>query len=987
MSFIESIGNKLFDQDVSRLMRINSGYDNHLYSSDGCRISVIRILGALRPQDGEERKSSMRKLEGMLTTWGASRGYRATLIYQQDSQGMDSYLQAKHSAPRKSLERMGINLGFILESREARLRESLTIEETFFVLETTWGSLANGKGTNDVYWKMHPSKDAQSGVISNALDQAHEAMLNNWLTVMTDHLNIRYKHLTARESASVISGMWKGRTIDPESFRMPGDQPTILTTGFDASSPNPKFDYRHLLLPSLQDQIMDIPIYFDPIRDDFCQIGERYYGALGLTAAPSRPTTFNLFLKGIPRQIPFRVAIQFSSGQGRAGAIAMHRAVGLATALVNPIHNMKIAESAKAIAELAKAGVTFAPVRMMLTTWAKDEAKLRSQITLIESAFIQMGNAKAQIICEGVDKAVVQTLPGSRLSGPEIFMPAQLLTQMLPLERTESPWDNAVMLCRTEDGKAYPIETGSRLQDFHTYIIIGPPGSGKSVTMTTQLFNGALLRPGMDDLPEVRYLDIGYTSKGPFNYCRSLLPKSRQHEVVHYQLSNSVRDTVNILDTPLGADYPPPDEFSGICDFIELLVQNDDGTLSDFVPDIIPLLVKEAYRYAAEINPEVYFTNVVDEIDRAIKEQGLEVKEGTTWREVRDFFFERDMIYEAELSHIQAMPIWNNLPTYLVDSVIIKNQFSHITVGGGMPVIEYLRTKLQSQGTQYRNLGGTSKLNFSSAKMVAIDLQNVATSKRHTEVYYAMARFVLTKGWFMDADTVSVMEGLPDNYQSYHRRRLKELRNTDKWLFYDELHRPAEASISGNPDDSRIMKTLMRDNREIRKYRVRLVLGSQTIEHMPTELRNDGMWSMILIHGSKSNKGRERLRDLFGITDYGMKALEDRVRGPVPGKGATILMLAETKLGRIEQTIIISAAAAELWASPTEAQDAGIVQEVIERLGDPEQAVKALTKVFPTGSARAEIQKRIDESGGELSEIKVTEKIIEDVINANISRT
>lgn len=986
MGFIESLGNKLFDQDTTKLLRIASGYGNHLYTSDGSRVTVIRILGALRPQDGEERVNSMRKLENMLASWGGSKGHRATLIYQQDSQGLESYLQNKHSAARKSLERMGVNLGFILDSREARLRDVLTIEETFLVLETTWSALAAGKGDKDEPWKMHTSKDAQSGIISSALDQAHDAMLNNWLHVLEDYLNIRYKHMTARESASVIAGMWKGKTIDPESFRLPGDSPAMVTTGFDAKNPMPKFDYRHLLLPSLQDQIMDIPIYFDPIRDDFCQIGERFYGAMGLVTTPSRPTTFNMFLNGIPRQVPFRIAIQFSSGQGRASAIGMHRAIGLATALFNPIKNMTIAKSAKMVADLAKAGVIFAPVRMILTTWAKDEQKLRSQMTLIESAFSQMGNARAQIICEGVDRAVSQTLPGAKLTGPEIFMPAQLLTQLLPLERTESPWENAVMLCRTEDDKAYPIETGSRLQDFHTYIIIGPPGSGKSVTMTTQLFNGALLRPGMDSIPEVRYLDIGYTSKGPFNYCRSLLPKSRQHEVMHYQLSNSTRDSINILDTPLGSDFPPPDEMSGICDFIELLVQNDDGTLENFITDIIPLLVREAYRYAAEINPEIYFPKVVDEVDRAIKEQGIEINDTITWREIRDLFFEKNMIYEAELAHTQAMPIWNNLPTYLVDSIIIKNQFSHIVVNG-MPVIEYLRTKLQSQGAQYRNLGGTSKLNFSSAKMIAIDLQNVATSKRHTEVFYAMARFVLTKGWFMDADTVSVMEGLPEKYRSYHRRRLKALLNTDKWLFYDELHRPAQASVTGNPDDSRIMKTLMRDNREIRKYRVRLVLGSQSIEHMPSELRDDGMWSMILIHGSKSTKGRERLRDLFGITDYGMKALEERVRGPVPGKGATILMLAETKLGRIEQTIVISAAAAELWAAPTEAQDANIVQEVIERLGDPELAVRALTKVFPNGSARAEIAKRIDESGGELSEIKVTEKIIEDVINGKISRS
>ncbi|MBE0506582.1 MAG: hypothetical protein IBX50_07655 [Marinospirillum sp.] len=986
MGFFESVGNTVFDQDVSKLLRISSGYGDHLYTSEGCRISVIRILGALRPQDGQEREYSMRKLEDMLSSWGASKGHRATLIYQQDSQGMERYLRSKHQATRKSLERMGLNLGFILDSREERLKDSLTIEETFLVLESMWGSLPSGKGDGDILWKMHQTKEAQSGIVSSALDQAHEAMLNNWLTVMKERLNIRSARLDARQAASVIASMWKGKPVDPASFRLPGDMPTMAGMSFDATRPLPKIDHRHLLLPSLQDQIMDIPVYFDPVRDDYCIIGERYYGAMRLVSMPSTPTNYNQFLNGIPRNIPFRASIQFSSGQGKASSIGLRRALGLMTALINPIQNMKIARTAKTVADLAKAGVVFAPMRMMLTTWAEDEKRLRSQMTLIESAFSTMGNAKAQIICEGVDQAVAQTLPGAKLTGTEIFMPSQMLSQILPLERTESPWQNAVMLCRTEDDKAYPIETGSSLQDFHTYILLGPPGSGKSGTMTTQLFNGALLRPGMDALPEVRYLDIGYTSKGPFTYFKSLLPKSRQHEIVHYQLSNSPRDAINILDTPLGADYPPPDEMSGICDFIELLIQDDDGHLPDFVSDIIPLLVRESYRYAAEINPEIYFSKVVPEIDKALIEQGFEVKEGSTWRDVRDFFFDRDMLYEAELAHQQAMPIWNNLATYLKDSEAIRNQFGHITVQGNMPLIEYLRTKLSAQNNQYRNLGGSTKLNFSSAKMIAIDLQNVASSKRHTEVFYALARFALVKGWFMDPDTVAVMEGLPEKYRSYHRRRLKNLRSTDKWLFYDELHRPAQASPSGDPDDSRIMKTLMRDNREIRKYRVRMVLGSQTIEHMPSELKNDGMWSMVIIQGSKSTKGRERLKELFGITDFGMKALEDRVRGPVPGKGATVLMLAETKLGRIEQTIIISPSAAELWAAPSEAQDATVMQEVIERLGDPERAVKALAGMYPTGSARAEIDKRIDESNGEFSEARVTENIVDEVVNGYRSR-
>ncbi len=575
------------------------------------------------------------------------------------------------------------------------------------------------------------------------------------------------------------------------------------------------------------------------------------------------------------------------------------------------------------------------------------------------------------------DVGVAQTLPGSIQRGATTFLPLGILSEILPVEIATSPWRQGLIM-RSGENQAYPLDPAEEaLLDFHVYVLIGGPGKGKSVTMT-ELVKACLFRSGMEKLPYLRYLDVGYTSKALFTYLRYMLPPDRKHEIVHYTIQNTHDYCLNGFDTPLGMREPPAKELSFLCDTIGHYLAGTtgkEGMAASTLASLGSQLVSEAYRLTSDGNSlckVYYYPDDNPELIEAIERHGLEPISGTTtWYQVTDSLFELGEHRMAAVAQRYAVPNIRDLLSVMAKSTSILEAFDQKIVDG-TEILSYARTILQSMIQRYPALCGITRLNIEGARMVGIDTQDVAQTVEETGLFYMMLQNVLSRGFMSKVDEVSKMK-MPPQYRDFHRRRIYELSTSQRLFAFDELHRLSKG-LDPTAKPPKAMALLMQWIKEVRKYGIKLMLSTQAIDHMPQEIKEDGMWSLFFCMGLDSIPAQKKLTDLFDISEYGQASLT-RLHGPEAGVGARCLFLANSKHGRIEQELFITTSPFELWAAPTSQYNLELMEEVVHRVTDPVLAARALAATFPKGSAESEYERL--QSQEELTQSEAKNRLLE----------
>ncbi|MCP6406726.1 hypothetical protein NL481_27370, partial [Klebsiella pneumoniae] len=85
--------------------------------------------------------------------------------------------------------------------------------------------------------------------------------------------------------------------------------------------------------------------------------------------------------------------------------------------------------------------------------------------------------------------------------GPHnLYPPLKEALSLLPLSRPASAWsDDASIVFPTPDGKIIPVGLASAKQNKHTEVIVGEPGSGKSLIMN--MLSNAIVCNAQQKLP------------------------------------------------------------------------------------------------------------------------------------------------------------------------------------------------------------------------------------------------------------------------------------------------------------------------------------------------------------------------------------------------------------------------------------------------------------------------------------------------------
>ncbi|WP_145963945.1 hypothetical protein [Chromobacterium phragmitis] len=972
-----------FDNFMKRIPRLRGGalWDKCVWRTGsgsiitlrgGSLMSVYQLDGALQAFDGDAYKERLLKLSILLGSLPRKNGITIDFIFQRDKESARREVNQLTNSIRAATQRIGMDVNFILDERQ-RILSNTVASETAMIVVTTSPSILP-KEMRKIAASWSGGEMAQSESIIPALRNRHLGVCKEYVEGLVSIFSLKAKSLSFEEAIVMNANLWDGggeglQPITPDSMRERKSIPSKAKPEMAGQ----KDDFIPPL-PGLQifrRNATNLP------EAGVSKIGNRFYAAGYFEFPISQPEVFNGLLRILPTakinsNIPFRIAFQLISGSASSRLTSRKTVAQFLKFTTLGGENSKIVDAINEVKDLEKEGLaTFLGLKISVATWGGSVEEANDNFTELAAALNGWGGGQVVQEYGNPVEMAIGTLPGFRNMGVELVIPSQIVSAILPIERPASPWNYGNMMMLTEDGKLFIYQVGSSIQQAWVDVIFATMGSGKSVLL--QALNlASILQPGKDDIPKMAILDVGYSSKGLIDSVRESLPADKQYLAQHYRLSIDKRNAMNPFDTMLGCRSAVPDEKGFLVDFITLLLTpvGQDKPVAE-IAELVDTLISAAYRYFSVEKPKRYQPRRNAEVDDALRRCNLHPEEGDSWWNVVDMLFNKNEIRAASVAQRYAVPIIPDLSQVMQATPSIKDNYVDATIPGGSSILDFVNRMLGSISSRFPLLAYETELDFSNAKIVAVDLADVtggqgAASQKQGEVMYLATSAFLARGFYMDDDVVPTME-CPAAYMEYHRRQLRKNRNEVKRIVYDELH-----NIS-SPMVLNMIETLVRVGR---KYKVHIALASQEHTDFPKTIMN--LATNIWVLRADSKEVRDDLKKTMDLSEYADEALANRIQG-LTSLGAPMLFYSRIKGATVERVLYFKPGAVELWAYATTPSDVEIRSQVSKFVGYQE-ALSRLARKFPGGGAAGEVDKRVDAWGGAKREADIIREIVAEVV-------
>ncbi len=487
------------------------------------------------------------------------------------------------------------------------------------------------------------------------------------------------------------------------------------------------------------------------------------------------------------------------------------------------------------------------------------------------------------------------------------------------------------------------------------------------------------LSAGLQRLPRIAIIDIGPSSSGLISLIKEALPAEQRHFAAYYRLRMTPEYSINPYDTQLGCRFPTPQERAFLVNFLTLLATPLGAQKPyDAIPDLAGMVVDELYKNLADTGkPHNYAEGIEPLIDGILEEIGFVRDPNTTWWEVTDALFVAGFSHEATLAQRYAMPLLADAASACRESAV-EDLYGKITAPTGESLIDSFGRMISSAVREYPILSRVTKFDLGEAKIVSLDLDEVAktggdAADRQTAVMYMLARYILAKHYYLNEDNLADM---PELYHTYHRARISEIREDPKRIVYDEFHRTSKAQA--------VRDQVIVDMREGRKWKVQVALLSQSLDDFDPVMIEFA--TAVYIMDAGPAQAIEKTTKIFGLSETAKIALKTRVHGPRAG-GATFLAQFATKAGVNVQLLTLTLGPIELWSFSTTAEDADIRNKLYKHIG-PIETRRVLATLFPGGTITKLIEERLTELKEEEGfiedeeRVSVTDQILTDILNA-----
>ncbi|WP_202305923.1 ATP-binding protein [Dryocola clanedunensis] len=907
-------------------------------------------------------------------------GHKLSLVFERDPTRGEEEIVRMLSPQRLTYQRLGLALDDLVDEQIVKMTPYLARERVWLCVWSSFAAISAVERKEEVarqqkvFANLPPSQFGQNPVYAEfeGLKMRHDAFIDKLAADLANgNDGVMLRLLDAHEAGYVVRDEIE-RTSTSEDWQplLPGDRVIPQGTGREG-------DIGPALAPHLNYQLCDTEL---TPNKGYVEVDGLHYGQLAMTLAPQRPESFAQLLKKVPRQIPWHFRLDIAPG-GADILTSKNNLLGF-VAFVPSLR--RIYDSIKHLLENDKKD----PVCVMsitASTWDADESRMKRNHTLLQKAIQSWGVCSVTRTFGDPVRAFMHTLPlASALGAPTLmFPPLSEALKLAPLQRPASPWGNTGnVVFPTEDGKPYCVQLASAIQEKHTEILAGAPGSGKSLLANRMLVDA--LSIGSRDLPFMALIDKGFTAQGYFDLIDDSLPDDQKHKAISIVLRNDASHCRNPFDIQLGLKYPISTEREYLLKLLlSLCIDPETGIAPDSAScrQILTRATDLAYKQSSDISARVYGPSLVPDVDKALEESGLRAQhdgawwEMATWYEVRDMLFDAGFVHEASLAQAQAVPELNDLQGTL-NSQEMLNTFKNVNrPGSDESLLSYVSRCLTQALTDYPLITGRTRLTVNpETRIRVVDVNNVAGDKTpegivRTGIMYQFARHVAgANDFYLPQYQDELYQGLDPRYLSMHRKRIEQLDQEVKTIFIDELH-----NIKGIP---LLWAALETEDREKRKFGVRTVFASQYLDDFPQELLESAN-SLYLLRVRP--RDFEVLEKNFNVPRTTLNRLLNTTRGPAPdGSGTTFLAVYQTTNGNVAQLLKNTVGPRMLWALNSTPANRALRNMLYEAL-DGRTARDILAQAFPGGSAEKHI-KMLKERAGSDDENNAVRQLADELI-------
>ena len=975
-------------QNAESYCRLETADSRHtLVADDGSLVSVIEIRGATRLVGAEEFEQMHRGISNALSPALSRSGHAVQFFFEYDKDVVKKDITDIFAPARNTAERLQLKLDDLFEERTNHMAQHCASEKCFLVLWTrpnvlnpqqTKLSTKNKIDLQKQFSEQAPEKAkelmeeaSKDGTLTDKEQSYNDKVLptfknaqnvfaaipelrdthNSFVSSVLKDLNGLYLFSVLMEIHDAVYQIRK--CIDPDATgldwkpALPGDR-----IPFKSIKDTNKNDISDIMWPSLARQIMPRDAEIVDLRT--CRIGDRLYSSMYVDLFPKDIKDFNDLFKRITSSgIPWRVSfLMESDGVRTLGFKPLLASILSFASTQNPL----ITDAAELLRTLdASSDEAIVKLRVSFSTWAHidDKAVLHRRSAELLKAIQGWGHCEVNEISGDSFAAALSSTLGitcDSVANPSVA-PLSDVVYMTPFTRPASPWASGAMLLRSPDGKPWPYQPGSTQQTTWIDLIYARPGSGKSV-LSNSLNLALCLQGGVKRLPRISVIDIGPSSSGLISLIKEALPKDKQHLAAYHRLRMTPEYSINPFDTQLGCRYPTPQERSFLVNFITLLTTPvGESKPYDGISDMAGMIVDELYKNLSDKqNPNTYTENIETDVDEALNKLEFKADQETTWWEVVDALFEAKKTHLASLAQRFASPVMSDVVS-ICRTNTVEDLYGKIVAPTGEPLIAAFGRMISSAVREYPILSKTTAFDLGEARIVSLDLDEVAKSggdaaDRQTAVMYMLARYVTAKHYYLTEENV---EDFPSIYRDHHRTRILEIREDPKRLVMDEFHRTSKAQA--------VRDQVIVDMREGRKWKVQVALLSQSLDDFDSVMVEFATSIFIMDAGPK--QAVDKSVRTFGLSETARHALSNRVHGP-RAEGATFLAQFATKMGINTQLCTATLGPIELWAFNTTAEDARIRNALYKKIGASETR-KLLSVLYPNGSVAKVVEERLSQ--------------------------